>query len=100
MYERPVQDVPQVKEQCEMIASKPQDKYQLYLTPQSTGGHQLVIGSMMHHDDSALVTHQALACMMPAFASQPWLAASSFMTYQPLDTLPCFSLLSSHTGRR
>ena len=59
----------------------------------------LVIGSMMHHGDSALVTHQALACMMPTSASQPWLAAPSFMTYQTLDTLPHFELLSSHIGK-
>ena len=60
-----------MEEQGEMIALKPQDKYQLYLTPQSTGGHQLAIGSMMHHGDSALVTHQPLACMTPTSVSQP-----------------------------
>ena len=45
--ERPVQDVHHMEEQGEMIALKPQDKYQLYLAPQSTRGHQFVIGSMM-----------------------------------------------------
>ena len=78
-----------MEEQGEMIALKPQDKYQLYLAPQSTRGHQFVIGSMMHHGDSAPVTHQALACMMPASASQLLPAASRFM-YQSSDTLPCF----------
>ena len=45
-----------MEEQGEMIALKPQDKYQLYLAPQPTREHQLAIGSMMHHDDSAVVT--------------------------------------------
>ena len=79
-----------MEEQGETIALKPQDKYRLYLTPQSTEGCQLAIGSMMHCGDSALVTHQALAFMMTASASQPWLAASSFMMYWTSDTLPHF----------
>ena len=72
----------------ETKALKPQDKYLLYLTPQSTRGLQLVIGSMMCCGDSTPVTHQALACVTPALASQPWPAASSFITYWPSDTLP------------
>ena len=60
-----------MEEQGEMIPLKPQDKFQLYLAPLSTRGHQLAIGCMMHHGDSAPVTHQALACMRPALASQP-----------------------------
>ena len=60
-----------MEEQGETMALRLQGKYQLYLTPQSTGGHQLVIASMMHHGNSALMTHQALTCMMPASASQP-----------------------------
>ena len=73
-----------------MIALRPQDKYQPYLTPQSTGGHQLAIGSMMDPGGSTPVTHQALVCMMPSLASQPWPEASSFMMYQSSDTLPHF----------
>ena len=73
-----------------MIALRLQGKYQLYLTPQSTRGHQLVIGAMMHHGDSALLTHQALACMTPTSVSQPWPAASSFVMHQTSDTLACF----------
>ena len=61
--------------------------------------HQLAIGSMMHHGGSNLVTHQALVCMMATSASQPWLVASSFMTYQSSDTLPHFELLSPHIGK-
>ena len=38
-----------MEEQGEKIAPRPQDKYQLYLTPQSTGGHQLATGSFMCH---------------------------------------------------
>ena len=80
-----------MEEQGETIALKPPDKkYRVYLAPQSTGEHQLVIGSMIHHGGSAPVTHQALACMMPTSVSQPWPAASSSMTYQTSDTLPHF----------
>ena len=46
---------------------------------------------MMHHDDSAPVTHQALACMTPASVSQPWPAASSFMMYQPSELFHIFN---------
>ena len=41
--------------------------------------HKLVIGSMMHHSGLTLVTHQALVCMMPTLAYQPWSAASTFV---------------------
>ena len=54
-----------------MIPLKPQDKYRLCLAPLSTRGHQLAIGSKIHHGDSAPATHQALACMRPTLASQP-----------------------------
>ena len=73
-----------------MIALRLQGKYQLYLVPQSTGEHQLAIGSMMHHGGSTPATYQALVCMMPTLASQPWPAASSFVTYQTSDALPHF----------
>ena len=88
--ERPIQDVPCMEEQGEMVALKPQDKYQLYLSPHSTKGCKLEIGSIMHHGNSAPVTHQALACMMPTSVSQPWLAPSSLVTYWSSDTLPHF----------
>ena len=86
--EKPLKDVPHVEEQGEMIALRLQGKYQLYLAPQSTREHELAIGGTMHPGDSTLVTHQALACMTPASASQPWLAAFSFMTYWSSDTVP------------
>ena len=79
-----------MEEQGEMIALKPQDKYRLYLAAQSTGGDQLAIGSMMHHSDSAAMTHQALASITPALVCQLWLAASSIMMHQSSHTLPCF----------
>ena len=82
-----------MEEQGEMIALRLQGKYQLYLNPQSTGEHQLVIGSLMHHCDSAPVTHQALACMMPALVSQP--LAGSILLHDVSDFRYCSTFLTA-----
>ena len=79
-----------MEEQGEMIALRLQGIYQLYLSPQSTREHQLAIVSMMHHGGSTPVTQQALVCRRPTLVSQPWLAASSFMTYWSSDSIPHF----------